>query len=118
MIRIECENPDSYTIEQIRSAAEDWASSYSQALTSESYSIRELQSNPDSSADSVFYLVGYWRFSYDEDETTLLDDIEARLQEYVSWAVIRYHGCDHDGDANASCSWNSDKERVFGTDPR
>lgn len=118
-IRIECENPDGYTIDEIRTAVEDWVSNHQHVLTSESYTVRELIHGVDNpNTENTPYLAGYWRFSMDESTTTLLDEIETTLKDYVGWAVIRYHECVHDGTENSPCAWDSSMERSFGTDPR
>lgn len=112
MIQCWCENPSEYSMEEIRSACEDWASTYDEALTTE-----KLQITRTDPPDGTEHLQGYWRFAWHEDGTELLDALVADMEPYVSWAVVKRHACDHDesADAQSGCSW--DDTREFGEVP-
>lgn len=115
LVTVLSENPDEYTLDQIRQQVNDWVESHVEWLQdTEEHRISRAWTDVDTSV-GVEYLEGNFRFTLDDDKTTLLDDAEANLQPYVAWYRLGYHSCDHDENAQAGCSW--DEEREYGTIP-
>lgn len=110
MIRLVAEEPPDYSVEEIRTAVEDWVNRYSETLTTERLTVTKQEGGT-----GTVYLLGQWRFAWAEDATVMLDDLESSLQTYVAWYRLGYHQCDHDETDRGGCSW--DREREYGTVP-
>jgi len=61
------------------------------------------------------YFQGRWRFDFQEDKASLLDEIDQTLANYVDWHKVEYHICDHD-DPSGGCDSDT-VERSNGTIP-
>lgn len=115
MIRVWTEPPaNDNHLQRMRSAAEDWASSYDETLTTERLTVSH--SEPDENEGDTDHSTGCWRFAWHEDATVLLDDLETDLQSEVDWYRIKYHSCSHDGETG-DCAWDESMERNYGTVP-
>lgn len=110
MVQIVAENPSDTTLEDERTAVNDWIDSYSETLELQSGDLIETES-----VDGQQYLYGYWRFEISDDKTSLLDDAENALSGVVQWYRIKYHVCDHDESDRSGCTW--DDERTAGSIP-
>lgn len=115
MIRVWTEPPkNDNKFNQMQTTCEDWASSYAETLTTERLSLTWML---PADGVEVEHAVGHWRFEWSEDLTTLLADLEAGLQNEVSWYRIRYHSCSHDENSRTGCSWDESQTRDYGTVP-
>ena len=120
MVRVWSENPPNYSVNEIRQACEGWASRYDETLTTEKLTITHATGG-DEDSDFTEHLTGHWRFSWSENHTILLDDLETDLQEYVDWSRIKYHECESFNESGVEnptpCSWDETETREFGTVP-
>lgn len=114
MIRVVCERPNDVPLDDIKKGARDWVNNHNEVLETQSMSIQEQPINIDN-PQSKTHLRGNWRFSLDSTKQNLIDQIENKLQKWVSWYIVGYHGCDHDISDRNGCVWNRKEE--FGKVP-
>lgn len=67
----------------------------------------------------VDYVQANYRFIQDSAATSLLDDLESRLQSLQGglWYRIGYHDCNHDESNRDGCTWDTTETRENGTIP-
>lgn len=114
MIRIVCEKPDGISVEQIRSNVRHWVDQHETVLLDEERGITYYQSPPGVD-DVQERLEADFRFSLNETKSALLDQVETRLQKWVNWYILGYHGCPHDEADPRECEWG--EVRPWGSPP-
>lgn len=97
-------------------AIENWVSNHNE-WTSDPVEHTLSETNAAIDGTGTAYLRGDYRFIQEETPTSLLDDLEDKLQSIQGglWYRVGYHNCTHNESETASCDW--DDKRENGTVP-
>ena len=114
LIQVKCETKPNITEQDLRTACETWAASYTEALSAYRLTIQRAY-EPDIDVPAHYY--GAWRFSWGGDYVAMINALETAISPRVSWARIDYHACtlDEDPTVRLGCTW--DDARIIGTPP-
>jgi len=114
LVRVYAEWPDGYTIDQIQNAVNDWIDNHARWTDDwVSHEVTAANTEYDTDKPGVDFVAGDFRFTTDDTKAAILDDAEARLQQYVAWYRLGYHVCRHD--ETGECGpWDT---REYGTIP-
>jgi len=107
MVRVMIEPPKG----NAESAVDNWVQNYTEwAGDPVEHSLAETTAGIDGTGTT--YVRGDYRFIQEEAVSTLLDDLEARLQSFQGglWYRIGYHACDHNEDTPSPCAWDVTRE--------
>lgn len=91
-VKVFTEVPDGVPIQDVRDAVSAWVDSHEEVVVENRQEVSQYGGGgvPE-------YIYGEFRFANTESKSNLLGRIENALSQVVSWYVLRYHGCTHDG---------------------
>lgn len=95
----------------VTTAVDKWVSNHHE-WTEDTAEHSMTKTNTAMDGSGTTYVRGDWRFTQEDDQTTLLDDLESRLQAVVDWYRIGYHVCEADEENSADCSFHDDTSEI------
>lgn len=101
----------------VQTALDNWRTAHTERLAEDRRDVTQTNSAADGTGTDFYNaLVRFDQTANARDP--LLDDLQNRLQQLpLNWAVIEYHTCDHDENADGRGGCSVEVERIVGTAP-